>query len=371
MNSGGEGEEAVIETGVGDKEEGTKDETKKEEVETTLMVEETVPVAAAAAAASSSSPSEEEEPKEEEASSPEEKDYPKLHLILEDCTLNDRLDEWIKKCDMYELGVEYGVVAVLGCQSSGKSTLLNLLFGTHFDTMEAQFGRSQTTKGIWLSRSKYSNTVVMDVEGTDGRERAEDTNFERKSSLFSLALAQILIVNIWMHDIGRWQGANYPLLRTVFELNLRLFQSSKKSRVQLLFTIRDHAFTPIEKLAEAIMQDLNIIWTQISKPDEFASSKASDFFDFQFFPLPPRPHQPQEFEAKALELGKRLNNRSHSDTLWSEHYSPDVPMDGFSTFCDNVWETVSANKDLGESYLHLHHIYLPSKNFCFFFSHCQ
>lgn len=59
-------------------------------------------------------------------------------------------------------------------------TLLNLLFGTRFQVMDSQRGRSQTTKGIWMGRSanpvqgKSTETLVLDVEGTDGRERGEE-----------------------------------------------------------------------------------------------------------------------------------------------------------------------------------------------------
>jgi len=87
----------------------------------------------------------------------------------------------------------------------------------------------------------------MDVEGTDGRERGEDQDFERKSALFSLASTEVLIVNLWCvvipdhpfavlrqgrrtltsysreHQIGLYQGANMGLLKTVFEVNLGLF----------------------------------------------------------------------------------------------------------------------------------------------------
>lgn len=65
--------------------------------------------------------------------------------------------------------------------------------------------------------------MVMDVEGTDGRERGEDQDFERKSALFSIASSEVLIVNIWEHQIGLYRGANLALLRTVFEVNLALF----------------------------------------------------------------------------------------------------------------------------------------------------
>ena len=41
----------------------------------------------------------------------------------------------------------YRVVAVMGPQSSGKSTLMNHVFGTTFREMDHERGRSQTTRG--------------------------------------------------------------------------------------------------------------------------------------------------------------------------------------------------------------------------------
>ena len=106
------------------------------------------------------------------------------------------LSPYLAKWDLLDKGFAYDVVAVFGSQSTGKSTLLNRLFGTTFDVMD-ESKRQQTTKGIWMGPSQYSNTLVMDVEGTDGRERGEDQDFERKSALFSLASTEVLIVNLW------------------------------------------------------------------------------------------------------------------------------------------------------------------------------
>ncbi len=104
----------------------------------------------------------------------------------------------------------------------------------------AENDRKQTTKGIWMSKDKKaskekagedqtaSNILIMDVEGTDGRERGEDQDFERKSALFALATSEVLIVNIWEHQVGLYQGANMGLLKTVFEVNLQLFLKSKE-----------------------------------------------------------------------------------------------------------------------------------------------
>lgn len=97
--------------------------------------------------------------------------------------------------------------------------------------------RRQTTKGIWMSKNKRENNndkamadniLVMDVEGTDGRERGEDQDFERKSALFALATSEVLLVNIWEHQVGLYQGANMGLLKTVFEVNLQLFLKDSK-----------------------------------------------------------------------------------------------------------------------------------------------
>lgn len=74
-----------------------------------------------------------------------------------------------------------------------------------------------------MSPSTDVPIMVMDVEGTDGRERGEDQDFERKAALFSLATTEVLIVNLWEHQVGLYQGANMGLLKTVFEVNLALF----------------------------------------------------------------------------------------------------------------------------------------------------
>ncbi|GAB2222253.1 hypothetical protein Drorol1_Dr00013460 [Drosera rotundifolia] len=68
----------------------------------------------------------------------------------------------------------------------------------------------------------------MDLEGTDGRERGEDdTAFEKQSALFALAVSDIVLINMWCHDIGPEQAANKPLLKTVFQVMMRLFSPRK------------------------------------------------------------------------------------------------------------------------------------------------
>jgi hypothetical protein len=156
-----------------------------------------------------------------------------IQVIDEDKVFSDKLSTYLQIEKITPAGFNYHIISVFGSQSTGKSTLLNHLFGTDFGVM-SEAERRQTTKGIWMSKNKRSpadrearrmadNILVMDVEGTDGRERGEDQDFERKSALFALATSEILIVNIWEHQVGLYQGANMGLLKTVFEVNLQLF----------------------------------------------------------------------------------------------------------------------------------------------------
>ena len=127
--------------------------------------------------------------------------------------------------------VKFSILSQIG-------TLLNLLFDTGFQVMDSNEGRGQTTKGIWMARNPEGSILIFDIEGTDSKERGEQRmTFEQTTSLFALANADCLLINMWTTDIGRYGASNYGLLKVIFEVNLKLFgQSSAK---KLLFVLRD------------------------------------------------------------------------------------------------------------------------------------
>ena len=133
--------------------------------------------------------------------------------------------------------------------------------------MDQQKGRQQTTKGIWLSTNQEKSILVFDIEGTDSKERGEQRlTFEQTTSLFALALSDVLLINMWYNDIGRYHGSNYGLLKVIFECNLKLF--SQASQKKLLFVIRDYDDESNELLIkENIDKDIQTIWNEIYKPD--------------------------------------------------------------------------------------------------------
>eukprot|EP01133_Synstelium_polycarpum_P007405 gene7405-8657_t len=245
-----------------------------------------------------------------------------------------------ERSDFLTKGFDYSVIAILGPQSSGKSTLLNILFNTKFAVMDSVTGRKQTTQGVWMGIANVDSPetyLILDVEGTDGRERGEDEKaFERKTSLFSLVLSSVLIINMWVHDIGRYNAANIGLLKTVFELNLQLFQKK-----------RDHdGQTPMSQLTETLLQDINQVWSELSKPKEFINSKSTDFFDFEFTSLPHKIFCKDSFLEQANQLKNRFLNPSAEDFVPKKQYRNDIPSDGLYQFSNNVWETIKSNRDL-------------------------
>jgi len=143
--------------------------------------------------------------------------------------------------------------------------------------MDKNHGRQQTTKGIWLSQA--GKTLIFDIEGTDSKERAKDgkgLSFEQTTSLFALAMADVLLINMWYTDIGRDKGSNYGLLKVIFEANLKLFdqQSSKK----LLFVLRDYDNESNEKaIKDNIHADLETIWGEIYKPESHKKFQSEQF----------------------------------------------------------------------------------------------
>lgn len=244
---------------------------------------------------------------------------------------------------------EYSIVGIMGCQSTGKSTLLNLLFGSDFKVMDQQVRRGQTTKGVWLEVARNTtNLAVMDLEGTDSGERGEDrTTFERQTVLYGLSLCEILIVNLWEHDIGRYTASNYGVMKTVFEVNLQLFKGQVKT--MLLFVIRDHVDEGNESiLTEKLTVEMGKIWEELRKPDELAAMKMLDLFDFRFCFLPHMKLQKDEFKAGVDELRTKFVDKSHKDHFFatSYHGKKAVPADGFATYAYNVWNTIKSNKDL-------------------------
>nr|XP_010925000.3 LOW QUALITY PROTEIN: protein ROOT HAIR DEFECTIVE 3 [Elaeis guineensis] len=255
------------------------------------------------------------------------------------------IESFMKTAKLAECGLSYAMVSIMGPQSSGKSTLLNYLFHTNFREMDALRGRSQTTKGIWLARCANiePSTLVMDLEGTDGRERGEDdTAFEKQSALFALAISDIVLINMWCHDIGREQAANKPLLKTVFQVMMRLFSPRKTT---LLFVIRDKTKTPLENLEPVLREDIQKIWDSVPKPQAHTETPLSEFFNVEVVALSSYEEKEELFKEQVATLRQRFFHSIAPGGLAGDRRGV-VPASGFSFSAQQIWKVIKENKDL-------------------------
>ena len=163
--------------------------------------------------------------------------------------------------------------------------------------------------------------------------------FEQTTSLFALAMADVLLINMWATDIGRYGASNYGLLKVIFEVNLKLFD--QKSSKKLLFVLRDYDNRiPFEQIKAEIDKDLNKIWEEIYKPEQHANSKPEDFFTFEFAMFPHKIYLPDDFAAKATELRNRFSVDA-ADTLFLPTPMDDgVPIDGLPVFVEKTWDVI-------------------------------
>ncbi|KAG0707121.1 RHD3/Sey1 [Suillus ampliporus] len=246
----------------------------------------------------------------------------RLQVINDEKNFTTHLTSQIERWGLRDAGFNYNIVAVFGSQSTGKS--------------------------IWMCRGNDMGVMVMDVEGTDGRERGED---QRKSALFSLASSEVLLINLWEHQVGFYQGASMGLLKTVFEVNLGLFgkkaQDGSQGRTLLLFIIRDHiGVTPLANLQATLTADLTKIWDSLSKPQDLQDRQLSDYFDLAFTALPHKNFAADKFEAEVQELRKRFVDKTRDDFVFKPAYHKRIPADGVAFYMENIWEQVQTNKDL-------------------------
>ena len=279
-----------------------------------------------------------------------------LNLIFENLTFNEKFQTFFSDENFSpEDGKVYQTLGIIGCQSSGKSTLLNHVFNTNFEVMSDDKGRAQTTKGIWLGINKEFKVILFDVEGTDSKERGDDRfKFEQCSSLFTLAMSDVLMINMWTNDIGRYTASNYGILKVVFEQNLKLFQQESEKKIIIVLRDFDPNVDDISKLKETIMNDMRQIWEEIPKPEAFKNKPCSQYFRFEFLTLAHKFYQEEKFNEDIEEIKRKLRREkddnktgNNPDSIFSlVNYDKNVPIDGFYKYSLDMWTSILNNKDL-------------------------
>ncbi|KAE9467920.1 hypothetical protein C3L33_00173, partial [Rhododendron williamsianum] len=245
------------------------------------------------------------------------------HLIEGDGTFNvNGIESFMKEVKLAECGLSYAVVSIMGPQSSGMN--LHKLFSYMF-THEA-FTWGQLTR-------HYCFSIVSSQD---------DTAFEKQSALFALAVSDIVLINMWCHDIGREQAANKPLLKTVFQVMMRLFSPRKTT---LMFVIRDKTRTPLENLEPVLREDIQKIWDSVPKPQAHKETPLSEFFNVEVVALSSYEEKEEQFKEQVASLRQRFFHSIAPGGLAGDRRGV-VPASGFSFSAQQIWKVIKDNRDL-------------------------
>ncbi|XP_031250365.1 protein ROOT HAIR DEFECTIVE 3 homolog 1-like [Pistacia vera] len=147
---------------------------------------------------------------------------------------------------------------------------------------------------------------------------------------------------MWCHDIGREHAANKPLLKTVFQVMMRLFGPRKTT---LLFVIRDKTKTSLEKLDLILRRDIQKIWDAVPKPEAFKSTPLSEFFNVEVIALSSYEEKEEQFKEQVAELRERFFHSISPGGLAGDRKGV-VPASGFSLSAQRIWKDIKENKDL-------------------------
>jgi hypothetical protein len=315
-----------------------------------------------------------------------------LHMISTQGELNPALGDWIslnvRPLDAEltannvagnEAGFlgqrELAVVTSLGPRGSGKSALLNDLFGTRFATGRTFARHARGTRGCFCSVAgpQAPWLLLLDSEGIDGRETEETAELEDaeaeallveaesrarltgrrgdsasaadhagagareralqltvpraiRVAMLATTISDVMLVNVWYADIGRAEASGYvPLIRTIFSEHLKLFTKESPARSKILFIVHDHDDgSPLEAIAAIIERDLEAVWaTQVEKPVEYRDARIGDHFDIEVISLPHRRYRAEAYNKAIDALRSRfLTGRGATGAvLWPQSSS--------------------------------------------------
>ena len=214
--------------------------------------------------------------------------------------------------------------------------------------MNSTVRRGQTTKGVWIAAEPQSRILIIDCEGTDSKSRNEHERgkFEHSSSLFSLAMSDILIINMWTSDVGRYTASNYGVLKIVFEMNLKLFQQNTAKKIIIFLRDFDPSRNRKDKIESLILEDIKKIWAEIKIPEAYAGKGPEHFFSFEFITMPHLIYREKEFREEIANLRKRLNKDDPNYFFKNLSSIKNVPADGLKQYVNQIWTDILNDKDL-------------------------
>ncbi|XP_063285658.1 interferon-induced very large GTPase 1-like [Pelobates fuscus] len=178
------------------------------------------------------------------------------------------------------------VITVLGVQSTGKSTLLNTMFGLQFPVASGQCTRGAFMTLINVKEDFHEDLgcdfiLVIDTEGLKNSVSiSDDQNYENDNELATLAvgLSDIAIINMAMESTAEMKD----ILQIVVHAFIRMTKAGKKPNCQFAHQNVSDVSAPDNTLIERIklMEELNKMTEKAAKMESNRAKSFSDIIEY-------------------------------------------------------------------------------------------
>ena len=179
------------------------------------------------------------------------------------------------------------VLSIIGPQSSGKSTLLNYVFGCKFLT-----STGRCTRGVYgsllelnkpINKSKF--LLILDTEGIDSVERSSAIHFDRTLILFCLSVSNVVIINL----IGELNNEMQELMK-ICAYSLNHLKVHRTTMPKLVFVLNQIADPNLENRRTALKLLINRLDRNLDHDEKSKNANVSDLIQLtenDLFTLPP------------------------------------------------------------------------------------
>ncbi|KAF6002227.1 hypothetical protein F1559_002956 [Cyanidiococcus yangmingshanensis] len=255
-----------------------------------------------------------------------------------------------------DVGAEcYRVIGCAGSPLSGKSTLLNELFGTHFSVsrVRATDRRRWSTRGISASLAANQETIlVLEVDGGDGG--ASGQQLQERCLRYICSVSDVVLCNVWYHDLGRYDSDPQWCLRTMVR---ELSQADGPLlRTCVVFVVRDadgDALDSTAAVTDALWLDAEEYWQQETGGSGSSSTSSSGAaatssrsvetlraaLELRVVLLPSPRASRSAYDTAVQRLRHEMLDAGGS---LSSEFSKGLPADGFAAFSRRLWEGIAA-----------------------------
>ena len=243
------------------------------------------------------------------------------------------------------------VLSVLGIQSSGKSTMLNAVFGLQFKVSAGQCTRGAFMQLIQLDfkeelESGYEYILIVDTEGLHApkEENIKDYNHDNELATFVIGLANTTLINI----MGEVSGNMDDILQTSVHAFLRMAKVENKRSCQFIHQ-NTSASTKSSASHKKFTQNLDKFTKEAAKAENSSGVyecfndviRYDDMNDTHNFPAlwngtPPMAPVSDEYSEKAQLL------KHHIISRLSTHKSSDSfqVFSSFITHFSKLWDAL-------------------------------